>query len=72
MFKKSKKVVKKVEKKIIVESIRPEVENDKVQGVPEKKVKKSFDVYNGKEIVRTFKKESVAKSWAKERGFKLK
>ena len=55
---KKKKAVKKVEKK--VEKKAP------------KKVKKSFDVVDGKEVVRTFKKEAVAKSWADERGLKVK
>ena len=67
MFKKSKKKeVKKVEKKV-----EKPVEKVVVKK-PVEKVKKSFDVYNGKDIVRTFKKESVAKSWAGERGFIVK
>ena len=37
-----------------------------------KKEKKMFDVYDGKTLVRSFKKKEVAQSWAKERGMKVK
>ena len=57
--KQAKKVAKKVAKK-------------QVKKIVKKVVKKSFDVLDGKEVVRTFKKKSVAEGWANERGLKIK
>jgi len=62
MFKKKAKKAKKAKKVTrIVRVIKPK----KVE-------KKSFDVFDGKTLVRTFKKIEVAESWAKERNFIVK